>query len=182
MDSKTYLSPTTRALHWIVAIGFIGLTALGIYMANKEAWAFYDWHKSLGIVLFGIIIIRAAWRLRQGWPTPLNTQDRLTQSMARFVHWFLLLGTLAMPVTGMLYSAGSGHGFSLFGWVIVPENPDSANPGNVIPYSEPLGRFGETAHEILGYTLVVAILMHIMGALKHHLVDKDRTLLRMLGK
>jgi cytochrome b561 len=82
----------------------------------------------------------------------------------------------------MLYSGGSGHGLSLFGWVIVPENPDIENPGNVIAYSETMSQFGETAHEILGYALVVAILLHIIGALKHHLLDKDRTLLRMLGK
>jgi cytochrome b561 len=182
MDSKLQLSLTTRLLHWVVALGFIALSAIGIYMANTESWALYDWHKSFGILLFGIILVRAGWRLRQGWPAPLHTQDKVSQLVARFVHWFLLLGTLAMPITGMLYSGGSGHGFSLFGWVIVPENPDAENPGNVIAYSETMGQFGETAHEILGYALVVAILLHIIGALKHHLLDKDRSLLRMLGK
>lgn len=182
MDTLLSLSKTTRLLHWIIAIGFIGLSALGIYMANTESWPLYHWHKSLGIILFGIILLRVLWRLRQGWPIPLHAYARREQQLAKIVHWTLLLGTIAMPLTGMLYSGSSGNGFGIFGWTLLAANPDPANPGNVIPLSENLMQIGETLHEIIGYALILAIVLHIAGAFKHHVVDKDRTLLRMMGK
>ena len=182
MDTALSFSLTTRLLHWIIAIGFIGLSAVGIYMANTESYALYHWHKSLGIILFGIILLRVVWRLLQGWPAPLNTYERHEQVLAKIVHWTLLLGTIAMPIAGMMYSGSSGNGFGIFGWTLLHATPDPANPGSVIPYSESLMQASETAHEIIGYGLVAAIVLHIAGALKHHLIDKDRTLLRMLGK
>lgn len=182
MDTPLSLGLTTRLLHWIVAIGFIGLSALGIYMANTETWPLYHWHKSLGIILFGVILLRVVWRLLQGWPIPLNSYERREQVLAKIVHWTLLLGTIAMPITGMIYSGSSGNGFGIFGWALVQATPDPGNPGSVIPYNESLMQVGETAHEIIGYGLIVAIVLHIAGAIKHHLIDKDRTLLRMLRK
>lgn len=182
MDTQLTLSLTTRLLHWVIAIGFIGLSALGIYMANTETWPLYHWHKSLGIILFGVILLRVMWRLLQGWPIPINTYERHEQVLAKIVHWILLLGTIAMPVTGMIYSGSSGNGFGIFNWTLVQATPDPSNPGSVIPYSESLMQIGETTHEIIGYALVVAILLHIAGAIKHHVFDKDGTLLRMLGK
>lgn len=182
MDTQLTLSMTTRVLHWLVAIGFIGLSALGIYMANTETWSLYDWHKSLGILLFVIILLRVIWRLWHGWPVPSHVYQRREQQIAKITHWTLLLGTIAMPITGMIYSGSSGNGFGIFGWALIQATPDPANPATVIPYSENLTQIGETTHEIIGYLLVVAILLHIAGSVKHHVFDKDRTLLRMLGK
>ncbi len=182
MDTPSRLSFTTRSLHWIIALGFIALSALGIYMALTETWSLYHWHKSFGIILFGIILVRVVWRLKQGWPVPLHRYQRYEQQLAKLVHWVLLLGTIAMPVTGMIYSGGSGNGFGIFSWAIMPINPDPAAPGSTIPFNETLMVIGETAHEVIGYTMVAALLLHIAGAIKHHLWDKDRTLLRMIGK
>lgn len=182
MDTKNNLDLTTRTLHWIIAICFIALIAVGIYMANTDAWAFYPLHKSMGIILFVVILLRVGWRAKQGWPAPAGEYQKIEQLLAKVTHWVLLLGTLAMPITGMLYSGMSGHGFGIFGWTIVKGNYDPANSEQVIPHSELLSVISEQAHELIGYTLAVAIILHIAGACKHHLVDKDRTLLRMLGK
>lgn len=182
MDTQQTLSLTTRLLHWVIALGFIGLSALGIYMANTETWSLYHWHKSLGILLFGIILLRVVWRLWQGWPVAIHRYQHWEQQLAKITHWILLLGTIAMPVTGMIYSGSSGNGFGIFGWTLLQATPDPSNPGMVIPYSGNLEQIGESAHEIIGYALVVAIVLHIAGAIKHHVFDKDRTLLRMLGK
>lgn len=182
MDTPSQLSFTTRSLHWVIALGFMVLCALGIYMALTETWWLYHWHKSFGIVLFTLILLRVVWRLKQGWPVPVRPYQRHEQQLAKLVHWVLLLGTIAMPVTGMLYSGSSGNGFGIFSWAIMPANPDLTNPSNVIPVSPALMEIGETAHELIGYTLVAALLLHIVGALKHHLWDRDGTLLRMLGK
>ena len=182
MDTQNHLGLTSRSLHWIIAIGFIALSLIGIYMANTETFALYPIHKSTGIILFVFILLRVFWRLKQGWPAPVGQYQKIEQLLAKLTHWILLLGTLAMPITGMLYSGMSGHGFGIFGLTLVKSNDDPEQPGEVIPYNELLSTIGEQSHEIIGYALVVAIVLHIVGACKHHLLDKDRTLLRMLGK
>lgn len=182
MDTKDKLSLTTRSLHWIIAMCFIALTAVGIYMANTETWMLYPLHKSMGIILFVVILLRVGWRIKQGWPTPAGQYQKIEQRLSKITHWILLLGTVAMPITGMFYSGMSGHGFDVFGWTLVKSNYDPQNQGQVIPHSELLSAISEQAHEIIGYTLTLAIGLHIIGACKHHFLDKDRTLLRMLGK
>lgn len=182
MDTKENLSLATRSLHWIIAIGFIALTAVGIYMANAEDGSLYPLHKSVGIILFVIILLRVVWRVKQGWPAPMGEYQKIEQVLAKITHWALILGSVAMPITGMGYSGFSGHGFGIFGLTLLQSNPDPDNFDDVIPYNELLSTISEQAHEIIGYTLAIFIVLHILGALKHHFLDKDRTLLRMLGK
>lgn len=182
MDTQAQLHPLSRLLHWLVGLGFIILTGIGIYMANMEAWNLYSIHKSLGIILFAVILLRVIWRFKQGWPKPVSQYKKVEQFLSKVVHWTLLVGTLAMPISGMLYSGLSGHGFDIFGWVLVDHIPDPNNPNEVLPRHEYFSALSEQTHEVLGYTLSFAIVLHIAGALKHHFVDKDRTLLRMLGK
>ncbi len=181
-DTPHTLSRTSILLHWLVAIGFIAMLAVGLYMANTETWALYEWHKSLGILLFAVILWRVVWRLRQGWPPAAHHYPRHELILAKVVHWVLLLGTIALPLTGMLYSGASGHGFGIFGLTLVPENHHPLNPPEVVPYSVFWNELGHTAHRILGYVLVAAIALHLLGALKHHFIDRDRTLLRQLGR
>ena len=98
------------------------------------------------------------------------------------MHWVLLIGSLAVPVTGMLYSGLSGHGLGVFGLVtLVPTNHSALDPNVVVPYSEYWGLVAQQTHQVIAHVLAGAIALHIAGALKHHLIDRDRTLLRMLG-
>lgn len=181
MDTSKKLSPYTIALHWLVAISSIGLIGLGLYMVNKEAWHLYHWHKSIGLLVFGVIIVRVIWRLKNGLPQPVRPFSRLEHLGAMAAHWLLLLCTLAMPLFGMLYSGASGHGFGIFSLALFPENPDPAKPGQVIPFSSALADFGQRMHGWLGYLMLALIILHIAAALKHHWLDKDATLRRMLG-
>lgn len=182
MNTQQKLSYPTRFLHWLVAFSIIGLTGVGIYMANMEAWFLYPLHKSIGLIVFVFIILRVIWRLRNPWPAAVGHYKKTEQMMAKVVHWVLLIGTIIMPLSGMVYSGLSGHGFGIFGWAVVEHNLNPERPGEVIAYSEYWANIGEQTHEILGYMLAATIVLHIAGALKHHLIDKDRTLLRMLGK
>ncbi len=86
-----------------------------------------------------------------------------------------------MPVSGMMYSGLGGYGIKVFGWVMVSGNKNSIT-GQTEPIHASLAQLGQTTHEWLGYLLAGAIILHIAGAFKHHLIDKDRTLLRMLGR
>jgi cytochrome b561 len=180
MDSPSRLSGLTIALHWTVAAGVLGLIALGLYMVQREAWPLYHLHKSIGLLVFCAIIVRVLWRLKNGLPKPVRVFSRMEHRAAVFAHALLLLATLAMPLTGMLYSAASGHGFGIFGATLVSENHDPASSA-VVPRDAQLSDGGQTAHGVIGYLLLALIALHVGGAMKHHFLDRDRTLLRMLG-
>lgn len=182
MNRIEKLGKLTITLHWLVGIGILCLLFVGIYMAENEVYALYPIHKSFGILLFPVILVRVVWRLKSGWPTPVGIYSKVEQVLSKIVHWILLLLTMLMPVTGMLFSGASGHGFALFGLVIVPANHSTTKPDEVIPYNASMADIGSTMHEVFGYVLLCAILLHVVGALKHHFVDKDATLRRMLGR
>ena len=176
------LSKITIGLHWIIAIGIIGLLSTGWYMANFELWAIYPWHKAAGVLLLLAIIPRVIWRLLKGWPQPLGDQKPIEQKLAKATHWILLCASLAMPISGMLYSDASGHGVAVLSLEIIPKNPSTENPSDVVPFNETLKSIGWNIHHYLGYTIMLILLLHIAGALKHHFIYKDKTLLRMLGR
>ncbi|WP_271008041.1 cytochrome b [Paucibacter sp. B51] len=176
------LSAPTRALHWILALAMIGLTAVGLYMAEFEAWALYPIHKSIGLLVLPLALARAAWRLKEGWPPAASPATALEQTLAKAVHGLLLLCTLAMPISGMTFSGASGHGFGIFGLTLMHHNEDPQRPGQVLPLHEGLSQLAQSVHSALGYLLIALLLLHVAGALKHHLLDRDATLLRMLGR
>ncbi|MYM87927.1 cytochrome b [Rugamonas sp. FT82W] len=179
MDTKTNFSRTTIVLHWLVAATIIGLIALGIYMVETESWHLYDIHKSIGLLAFIAILARLAWRWRNGLPQPVRPMSRLEHVTAVAAHVVLLTLTVVLPLTGMLFSGASGHGFGIFDWQIFPSNEVA---GQAVPLSARWSDFGQTAHGFLGYLLLVLIVLHAAAALKHHLLDKDATLKRMLGR
>jgi cytochrome b561 len=182
MDTQNQLSSITRALHWLIALIIITMLAVGFYMATFEVWSLFPIHKAFGVLALLIILPRIAWRLRNGWPTPVQNYPTWEHKLALATHWILILGTLIMPISGFILSGAGGHGVDVFGLVIVPTNPDPANPHDVIPFNNTMADIGSATHEIVGYIMVITIVLHIAGALKHHIIDKDRTLLRMLGK
>lgn len=178
----TALSPTTRVLHWLVAFFIVVLLCVGYYMAWSEDRSPMPLHKSFGMLALVVILPRVVWRLMEGWPQPAGTYSGLEQLLARITHWALLIGSVLMPVSGMMMSAAGGRGLSLFGLTLLAANPDPANPGKVIALNKGLAGQASAMHETLALVLAVALLLHIVGALKHHLIDKDRTLPRMLGR
>lgn len=191
MGSTNSLSRKTIVLHWLVAlVVFFQLTG-GLIMIGK-IYTFYYIHKTVGIVaLFFLIIPRVLWRLKKGWPTPLHKDQAYQQKLAKLVHWILISATVLMPLCGMLASAASGNGFGIFHFItIVPFNPP-ANPEalgipldelwlHAVPRSEFWADIGYALHTWIGYTMITAIGLHVVGALKHHLFDKDTTIKRML--
>lgn len=181
MDTQQTLSPLTITLHWVIALTLIALMGVGFYMATFEYYPLYDWHKSFGVLIFAIILLRVWWRIKNGWPVPVRAYPALEHRLAQATHWVLIVGTLLMPISGMLYSGLGGYGIKVFGWAMVPGNKNPLT-GETEPFHAGLSGLGQFTHEWLGYLLAGAIILHIVGALKHHLIDRDRTLLRMLGR
>ena len=176
------LSKLTIGLHWIVALSMLGLFGIGLYMAETESYALYPWHKSFGIVIFPIAVLRIIWRLKEGWPQAVGDYPKLEQVMAKLTHGVLIVATILMPISGMVFSAMSGHGFELFGLSLVAPNHAPGQPDEVLPRNEQIAGFAHEAHEIFGWVMLVAVMLHVLGALKHHFIDKDVTLKRMAGK
>ena len=175
--SETHLSKTTRIFHWSIAITVIALLAVGLYMKRAEAFQFYDIHKSIGTLIFALIIARVIWRVMKGWPSQASNMPNWQKTLSRLVHWVLIIGTVLMPLTGLIGTYYGGRDISIFGLIITPEVP---GPEDVIPRNEELGDLMFLGHEYIAYIMIIALALHIAGAVKHHFIDKDGTLRRMI--
>lgn len=179
MDTAKKLTLTTITLHWLIALTILGLCALGIYMVRTESWGLFYWHKSIGLMLFAFILARLVWRLKQGLPPPVRENARWEHLASQGAHWLLLAATVALPVTGMMYSGLGGHGFGIFGLEFMASHYVAGQP---VPVNAGLSDLGQALHSWIGYGLLGLVALHVAAALKHHLIDKDGTLRRMLGK
>lgn len=185
MDNNKLSGPTI-ALHWLVAVSMLAMLGIGYAMVRFELWSLYPWHKSAGVLLLLLALARTAWRVREGWPLPVGQADSpfatVERRLSKIVHFTLLAATVALPVSGMIFSGASGHGFGTLGIDIVHGQHDPLHPGQVIPYSAAWATLGQTLHLWIGYVLMATVLLHVAGALKHHVMARDGTLLRMLGR
>lgn len=181
MDQRTSLSKTTITLHWLVGLSIISLLGVGWYMSEFEAYSLYPIHKSIGILIILLVIPRVIWRLKQGFPVPAQQPNPLEHLIAKLVHWTLLISTLLFPISGMMMSGGGGYGLSIFGWEVLAANYDPVTK-SAVPLSEAAAGLGHEMHGILMWVVLIALVLHIGGALKHHIIDKDGTLSRMFGK
>lgn len=182
MSGTAALSIKTRALHWLVGLSMIGLLSVGVYMHETESYALYPLHKSFGVLILPVILFRVVWRIKEGWPTAVGLYSVLEQRLSKIVHWLLIVGTALFPISGMMMSGAGGHGIPLFGLDLLAPNPNPENPEEVIPLNETIAGIGHEMHEILAWIIITALVLHIAGALKHHIVDKDATIRRMLGR
>ncbi|ROS00167.1 cytochrome b561 [Sinobacterium caligoides] len=180
LDTADQLSAITKMLHWLVAIFMIALLFAGVYMVETEAGWLYPWHKSFGFLLLFIVIVRVAWRIKNGWPSPVGQYSTIELSLSKFIHWLLILGTLLLPISGLLMSYYAGHGIDMFGLEVIGKNIDPENPEKAIAHSKALASFFHSVHHWSGYIIIAAVTLHVVGALKHHFVDKDETMKRML--
>jgi cytochrome b561 len=166
------------ALHWLVALAIIGLFGLGLWMTGLD---YYDpWyhrapeiHKALGVLLFLVLLARLAWRLvnpRPGAEPTLSALERLASSL---VHALLYGLSFAVMAAGYLISTADQRPIDVFGLFTVP--------ATLTGLPEQADRAGDV-HLALAIALVVLAGVHALGALKHHFIDRDRTLLRMLGR
>ena len=181
-DSHNKFATTTVILHWLVGLTIIGLLATGIYMTENNVYELFSWHKAFGFLVLIVAIARVIWRMKNGWPSPASNYKPIEHKLASIVHWVLIIATLLMPISGLMTSVLGGHGLSVFGLEVFAQNFSVDDPEKTLPINYELSKLGGTIHFYLGYTVIVALLLHIAGALKHHIIDKDGTLKRMLGK
>lgn len=172
------LSKTTIALHWLVAAFFLTILAVGNIMKSNEIFSLYPIHKSFGAIFLVLAVARLVWRIKEGWLPAAGPVVAWEHLLAKMVHWVLLLGTLAFPLSGAIMSIAGGRGLDIFGLVIVGMNMVN---GEVVPLNTELAASAKDTHLSLLPIMILAVLLHVAGALKHHYMAKDATLTRMLG-
>ncbi|MEX6501888.1 cytochrome b [Pseudomonas zhanjiangensis] len=165
-------------LHWLVAATVFGLFGLGYWMVGLDYYSSWykaapDLHKSIGLLLLAVMLGRMLWRRLSPPPASLPNHGRMTRLGSRLGHAFLYLGLLLLMLSGYLISTAEGRGIEVFGLFEVP-----ATLSGVVGQEDIAG----LVHKYLAWTLVVFAVIHALAALKHHFIDRDRTLLRMLGR
>lgn len=166
-------------LHWVMALAILFMFGLGLYMVELsyyDAWyrSSLDLHKSLGVLLFLVLVLRIIWRTINVEPKPLSKDGgsaRFEVIAAKFAHRALYLLMLLLMLSGYLISTADGRGIEVFNIVEVP------GLGEFVENQEDVA--GE-AHEYIAWILISLVLVHVMAALKHHFIDRDGTLKRMI--
>jgi cytochrome b561 len=131
-----------------------------------------DWHMSLGITLLALAVVRVLWRIfdrTPAWPAQMPRYERF---LAALVHWAFYGLLFAVPISGWLLASVEGESLTLFGWFNVP----ALGP----PGGEQREHLIEEVHEVLFNGLFVLAIVHVVAALKHHFIDRDNVLRRML--
>ncbi len=164
-------------LHWLMAIGLVGLFALGVYMhelpLSPDKLKLYAWHKWAGVGMFFLVIARLAWRATHRPPALPEHMPRLEQWVAHAGHHLLYLLMLAIPLSGWLMSSAKGFQTVWFGLIPLPD---------LLEKNQEIGDLLRTVHWALNMALAVIVLGHAAAALKHHFIAGDDVLTRMLPK
>jgi cytochrome b561 len=172
-NSSSAWGTLSKLLHWLVAALIAVQLGVGLYAEelprSPEKLDAFVWHKSLGMLILLLVVIRLGWRLSNPVPAPAAAGPRLRR-IAAFNHAALYALLLWLPLSGWLINSAAGVPVKLF-WLI--PLPPLTGP------SEGLQEIAEAAHGT-GIALLLALLvLHVAAALWHHLVLHDSTLRRM---
>lgn len=166
---------TAIALHWLIALGIGATFALGLYMhelpLSPTKLKLYSWHKWAGVGLFALACARLAWRLGHRPPALPPTMSPLARHAAGLAHGLLYALILAVPLTGWLMSSAKGFQTVWFGLLPLPD---------LVAKDAQLGERLEDVHKMLNFIMLSLVGAHVAAALKHHFIDRDGVLARML--
>jgi len=175
----------SQTLHWTIAALAVALIVMG-KAGDVEAEAgnsLYFWHASLGLLVLFLVLVRIVWRFVTPVPKHPATMPRLAGRAAAGLHFLFYILLVALPLSGWLASSAEGAPVSFFGVATLPTWTLQASPAantGVAEAGEGGEEFFEEAHEVLGNVLLLLVVLHALAALKHHFVDKDDVLVRML--
>jgi cytochrome b561 len=168
-------SLTARILHWLTAAAVLIAIAFGLAAVNAPQGPgkgeLFFWHKSFGILVLGIVILRALHRLINGAPAPHPQLPPLEKSGSQAVHITLYFLLIIAPLLGWFGSAAFGRSPSFFGFFTLPQ---------LVAENKALGEQILDYHVIIAFTLVGLASLHIIFALYHGIVRKDGVLTRMI--
>lgn len=174
-DTTERFGAVTKLFHWVTFALVALLFALGWYMVDlpidPRTFELYALHKSLGLTVLGLTLLRFAWRTANPTPVALGDLAAWQRSAARVVHGALYAILIALPMSGWLLSSAADFLPSWFGLFELPalvEPDDQLREQTII------------LHRVLGWILLAVLGAHVAAAVHHHAVHKDATLQRML--
>lgn len=167
---------TAIALHWLIALLVIGTFALGLVMTGIPGLTpaklrYFSWHKWAGVTVLGLAALRLLWRLAHRPPGLPAATPAWQQSAAHALHGLLYVLIFAAPLSGYAFSLAAGVPVMYLGLFKLPVLFGAD------PALKPVLR---EVHYWLDMTLAACVALHVAAALKHHFVDRDGLMGRML--
>ena len=164
------------ALHWVMALVIIGMYPLGLYI---DSLGYYDaayktvphWHKSIGMILLALLVVRLLWRTITPHPKPIP-QPAMLHLATKAAHLSIYILMMVALLSGYMISTADGRAIAVFNWFEIPALPA------VIDQQEDVAGL---VHYWVTTALIVLAGVHALAALKHHFINKDQTLSRMFG-
>jgi cytochrome b561 len=162
-------------LHWLIAFAIIGSFSVGLYMVDlplsPQKLKIYSWHKWAGVTIFLCVVLRLGWRLLHRPPELPAGVPAWQRSLAAATHVLLYLLMIVVPLSGWLMSSAKGFQTVWFGVLPLPDLLDK---------NAELGELLQQMHKLLNFSMAALVFTHLGAALKHHFIDRDDILARML--
>lgn len=175
-DTTVHYTPVAKILHWLVAgmivLQFTLAKLADLAPSNLRELALLANHKSVGITILAVAVVRIVWRLRNKPPALPASMPKWQVTASHVSHWSLYALLFAIPLTGWLMSSASAYSVS---WFNLFQLPDFVAP------NPELKEIFEEIHETLAKLLAVIAIVHIAAAIKHAVIDKDDILSRMIS-
>lgn len=180
-NTRLSYGSVARGMHWLTALLILAAFPLGMIAENlpfdtSEALArkaqVFSVHKTLGVAVFLVALLRILWALTGEKPVPLHPGRRVETFTAEAVHWALYLSLVFVPLSGWIHHAAT-TGFAPILWPLGQDLP-------FVPKSEMVAGVAGAVHWLFTKLLLVSVALHVLGALKHALLDRDLTLARMV--
>lgn len=166
-----------KVIHWFMALGLIGLVLVGWYMEDMpnspEKFELYGLHKSFGVVLLALVVLRLVWRTLNKQPLMPAGTSKFVAFVAASGHGLLYAMMFAMPLVGWAMSSSYGFPVSFFGLFTLP---------NLVAPNKEMAELYGMLHSWGGDVFTILIVGHVLAALYHHFICKDDVLKRMTGK
>jgi len=164
----------SKSLHWLIAVLAFSQLAMGKFFEVEadEEGSLFMWHTTFGLLVLVLMVARLAWRLGHTPPALPSGTPAWQRTVARGIHHSFYALLIVLPLSGWLLTSAEGDAVSFFNWFSVPALP--------VPGGEASEDFIEETHEILGNVLLALAGLHVLAGFKHHFVDRDNVLRRML--
>jgi cytochrome b561 len=179
LPKQSRYTPVAMALHWLLGLFVVVMFGVGFYMADLPfsplRLKLYNWHKWAGVTFLALTALRLLWRLTHRPPAlPAAIVQAMPRWQARVhhaTHYLLYALFFSVPLIGWAYSSAAGFPIVWFGVLALPD---------LLPVNKELAALIKPLHEIFAYALIGLAGLHVAAALKHHWIDRDGLLMRML--
>ena len=179
LDTPRRYTRTAMLLHWVLGLALIALFGVGVYMADlpfsPQRLKLYNWHKWAGVTILVLSALRLLWRVTHRPPALPKAVEKTMPGWQKLAHHgthhLLYVLFFAVPLIGWAYSSAAGFPIVFLGLWQLPD---------FVPVSKDLAEAIKPWHQYTAFALAALAVLHIAAALKHHLVDQDGLLHRML--